>query len=160
MLPTFSLIPQPRTYSNPDNPYLFTIPQMASLSLTVEGASAMDAATQLATVESLASGALEANFYDTRFKSKVPHAHNTSAEHALCGHTIPVVISWVGVWQAPESTLETVTILALGSGPDRDRAVHRGRSVAEGVIFAKKMVVAPANVLTPGDRHSHRFIIV
>lgn len=79
---------------------------MVSVSLALfglVGPTGTDTATQLAAVEALASGALVANFRDTRFKSKVPHinqpqlpptAHN-SAEHASRGHTIPVVISWV-----------------------------------------------------------------
>lgn len=66
--------PQTETHRNAYN--LDRMPQMVSVSLAVVGLvgpTVADTATQLAAVEALASGALEGNFRDTRFKSKVTH---------------------------------------------------------------------------------------
>ena len=40
--------------------------------------------------------------------------------------------------------------MSLGTGSDRDEALRRAVCITAGVIVAKQLVAAPANVLTPG----------
>ena len=46
--------------------------------------------------------------------------------------------------------METVTIISLGTGGERDEALATAVSTTAGVIIAKQLVAAPANVMTPG----------
>lgn len=81
----------------------------------------MEDSTQLAALEAIVCGAILGTYEDTRFKS-----------------------------QAKPSQLRHVSILSLGSGTSRARAVRQAVAIASGVVVAKQLVAAPANVLTPG----------
>lgn len=50
--------------------------------------------------------------------------------------------------------------MSLGTGRDRDEALRRAVCITAGVIVAKQLVAAPANVLTPGACALHTLSIV
>lgn len=59
--------------------------------------------------------------------------------------------------QAKPSKLTQVAVMSLGTGTDRDEALRRAVCITAGVIVAKQLVAAPANVLTPGPSPLYAF---
>uniref|UniRef100_A0A7I4EYY1 Cytosol aminopeptidase domain-containing protein n=1 Tax=Physcomitrium patens TaxID=3218 RepID=A0A7I4EYY1_PHYPA len=95
--------------------------KMCSMGLAAMDTNLMDESSKLVAVESIASGAILGTYEDTRFKS-----------------------------EAKPSKLTQVAVMSLGTGSDRDEALRRAVCITAGVIVAKQLVAAPANVLTPG----------
>lgn len=95
--------------------------KMCSMGLAAMDTNLMDEPSKLVAVESIASGAILGTYEDTRFKS-----------------------------EAKPSKLTQVAVMSLGTGSDRDEALRRAVCITAGVIVAKQLVAAPANVLTPG----------
>lgn len=52
--------------------------------------------------------------------------------------------------ESKNSTLQSVDLFGLGSGPELEKKLKYTEDVCTGVILAKELVNAPANVLTPG----------
>lgn len=55
--------------------------------------------------------------------------------------------------------LKSVDILGLGIGPELENKLKYAGDVCSGIIFAKELVNAPANVLTPGSLQFSFFLL-
>ncbi|XP_076956977.1 leucine aminopeptidase 2, chloroplastic-like [Bidens hawaiensis] len=76
--------------------------------------------SKLATASAIAKGILLGTYEDSRFKS-----------------------------ESKKPTLKTVEFFGLGSGPELEKKLKYIEDICSGVILAKELVNAPANVLTP-----------
>lgn len=52
--------------------------------------------------------------------------------------------------ESKKSLLNSVDLFGLGSGPELEKKLKYAEEVCTGVILAKELVNAPANVVTPG----------
>ncbi|KAK6942300.1 Peptidase M17, leucyl aminopeptidase, N-terminal, partial [Dillenia turbinata] len=97
--------------------------QANNVAIALASAEALSAESKLSTATAIASGrrTLLGIFEDNRFRS-----------------------------QSKKSTVTSVDILGLGSGPELEKKLKYAEDVSSGVIFGKELVNAPANVLTPG----------
>lgn len=52
--------------------------------------------------------------------------------------------------ESKKSALKSVDLFGFGAGPELEKKLKYTEDVCTGVILAKELVNAPANVLTPG----------
>ncbi|KAK6944353.1 Peptidase M17, leucyl aminopeptidase, C-terminal [Dillenia turbinata] len=92
-----------------------------NVAIALASTEALSTESKLSTATAIASGTLLGIFEDNRFRS-----------------------------ESKKSTVTSVDILGLGSGPELEKKLKYAEDVSSGVIFGRELVNAPANVLTPG----------
>ncbi|CAI9285647.1 unnamed protein product [Lactuca saligna] len=95
--------------------------QAKSVAIALASSEGLTTESKLATASAIAKGTLLGTYEDNRFKS-----------------------------ESKKSTLNSVDLFGLGSGPELEKKLKYTQEVCSGVILGKELVNAPANVLTPG----------
>lgn len=95
--------------------------QAKSVAIALASSEGLTTESKLATASAIAKGTLLGTYEDNRFKS-----------------------------ESKKSTLNSVDLFGLGSGPELEKKLKYTEEICSGVILGKELVNAPANVLTPG----------
>ncbi|KAL7600003.1 hypothetical protein Lser_V15G23818 [Lactuca serriola] len=95
--------------------------QAKSVAIALASSEGLTTESKLATASAIAKGTLLGTYEDNRFKS-----------------------------ESKKSTLNSVDLFGLGSGPELEKKLKYTQEICSGVILGKELVNAPANVLTPG----------
>ncbi|KAJ9558001.1 hypothetical protein OSB04_012615 [Centaurea solstitialis] len=94
--------------------------QANNVAIALASSDSLTPEMKLATASAIAKGTLLGTYEDNRFKS-----------------------------ESKKPTLKSVDLFGLGSGPELEKKLKYTEDVCTGVILAKELVNAPANVLTP-----------
>lgn len=124
--------------------------KMCSMGLAAMDTNLMNEPSKLVAVESIASGAILGTYEDTRFKSEVYSLMDSMLTKVEKERIDLEKLAMATGLKAKPSKLTQVAVMSLGTGSDRDEALRRAVCITAGVIVAKQLVAAPANVLTPG----------
>ncbi|XP_020229266.1 leucine aminopeptidase 1 [Cajanus cajan] len=95
--------------------------QASSVAIVLASSEGLSAQSKLSTAYAIASGAVLGIFEDNRYKS-----------------------------EAKKTSLRSIDIIGLGTGPELEKKLKYAGDVSSGVIFGRELVNSPANVLTPG----------
>ncbi|CAL5328221.1 unnamed protein product [Camellia sinensis] len=95
----------------------------SNVAIVLASPEGLSAESKLNTASAIASGTVLGTYEDIRFKSES---------------------------KKPPSTLKSVDILGLGTGPELEKKLKYAEDVCSAIIFGKELVNSPANVLTPG----------
>ncbi|RDY01373.1 Leucine aminopeptidase 1, partial [Mucuna pruriens] len=95
--------------------------QASHVAVALASPDALSAESRLNTAGAILSGTVLGTFEDNRYKS-----------------------------ESKKSTLRSVDIIGLGTGPELEKKLKYAGEVSSGVVFGRELVNSPANVLTPG----------
>ncbi|GJW68238.1 leucine aminopeptidase 1-like protein [Tanacetum coccineum] len=95
--------------------------QANNVAIALASSEGLTPESKLATASAIAKGTLLGTYEDIRFKSS----------------------------ESKKSVLKSVDLFGLGSGPELEKKLKYTEEVCTGVILAKELVNAPANVVTP-----------
>ncbi|KAI3711743.1 hypothetical protein L1987_70286 [Smallanthus sonchifolius] len=95
--------------------------QANNVAVTLASSEGLTPESKLAAASAIAKGTLLGTYEDNRFKS-----------------------------ESKKPSLKSVDFFGLGAGPELEKKLKYTEDVCSGVILAKELVNAPANVLTPG----------
>ncbi|XP_071686092.1 leucine aminopeptidase 1-like [Rutidosis leptorrhynchoides] len=94
--------------------------QASNVAIALASSEGLTPESKLTTASAIAKGTLLGTYEDSRFKS-----------------------------ESKKSALKSVDLFGFGAGPDLEKKLKYTEDVCTGVILAKELVNAPANVLTP-----------
>ncbi|KAK7411572.1 hypothetical protein VNO78_03007 [Psophocarpus tetragonolobus] len=95
--------------------------QAGHVAVALASVDALSAESKPKTASAIASGTVLGTFEDNRYKS-----------------------------ESKKSVLKSVDIIGFGTGPELEKKLKYAADVSSGIIFGRKLVNSPANVLTPG----------